>query len=228
MTTKRAITLSATLIVTILGSANPLLLHAEAASSSSTLTTTSASTTSATSKTREQLQQELQQFREKRKTFFAERKQLRCTRATARVDRILKRYGENRDRYLGRYDRVITRLENLMDKLTEKNISTGKLPEYVATLELKQAQFKAQVEAALGSVEGTTDLACGDSEGAFRDQILKGKEEMLKVRTIALDIHKYLLETVLPEIKALRPTVRSSSQSSSQSVTTSSAQANNS
>jgi hypothetical protein len=142
--------------------------------------------------------------------FKSARRAERCGRATARIAKITQRYKDKREHYATRYDRIIERLIQVIAKLNDKGINPGTLPASLQAIKDKQVNFKAQVSTAIAALEATKQFACGDSEGKFREAFLTAKEELLQVRTIALEVKRYIVDNVVSEIKALRDQIANS------------------
>lgn len=160
---------------------------------------------------RQELQQDIEENREQRQEAREESVEQRCSIATTRIDNITARYDDNRLRYVERYDRLTERLENLVSYLNENQpeVDTSTLEAQIAEMRGQSSLFSAEIDAAISELEQSKQFACGESEGAYRNELQEARAELLDAREKAVEINNYFLNTIIPELENIRNSVQS-------------------
>ncbi|MFW5702385.1 MAG: hypothetical protein ACOCXP_00260 [Candidatus Dojkabacteria bacterium] len=156
---------------------------------------------------RQQRIQETQQQAAERQEQRAENLEARCEITTGRINNVTARYSENRLRYTNRYERLITRLENLNNYLNEQGIDSGELTSQIERLKELQVEFDSEIGAAIAHLEDSKQFACGQSEGAFRNELQNARQDLLQGRSSAVEINQYFQNTVVPQLQLIRDSI---------------------
>lgn len=150
-------------------------------------------------------------------------------RITTRINNFTKNEGSDKTVF----GNVYQRLTNIATRLKGDNLDTTTLANDLATLQTKIDKVStnyASFISALQTLTSSTGPTCGQSQGQFATQLASTRTILLTVRQDRLDVRSYILNTIKPDILALRQQLvkqgqtNSSSGSTTTSTTTSAVQ----
>lgn len=134
-----------------------------------------------------------------------------CERATTGINNKINRFNTNREDHITRYTRLITRLEEIAVSLNNKGYDTVDLEEKTAILNDMIEDYIASYDDFVIELDDSTDLACGESDGAFRDALSSIKDSWNDLQQMRQDIRSYYSTEIRGAIKDLREQARSNS-----------------
>lgn len=153
---------------------------------------------------REDLQEDVEQRVEDIQNLWNERVETRCSIVTTRVDSITARYSDNQLRYVNRYNNLIERLDNLVATLNERDVDPLDLPELLTEMQGLVDQFNSEMNETISILNESKELACGESEGAYREKIQEARIALLDARSTGIEINNFFLITISDELEEIK------------------------
>lgn len=130
-----------------------------------------------------------------------------CERIKNRIKKIVERYDLGKERRVNRFKKIIGRLENIIEKLKEGGRDTSKLEEDLENLNGMVEEFDQKYEKYIGALRKTLEYKCGESGGMFRKKMKEARKYRMEVRDKAVEIKRFLLDTVLPHLRKLKNSI---------------------
>lgn len=161
----------------------------------------------AVSDVRQQIEDQQQEMQQKRAEVNSLRTTItadRCNLANQRIATITSRYETNRMEHIRNYQEMVRHFGDVVATLEAKGYDVTKLRTDATTLDEKIRAFGVAYDAWVTQLGVAKQYACGESEGKFKDELLKSRQLALKVRQAAIDIRTFYLNTIKPDIKAVR------------------------
>jgi len=157
---------------------------------------------------REAAQAERQTNVEARKTEMESKKQealaQRCAQIQERVSARFTSFGENNGKRMAVYANMKNRISKFITRLSGEGYDTAKIQADLVVLGTMIQQFETDKQAQMAKLQETHSLACGHSDGEFKGGLTEARTLLTKVHADAMAIRKYMLETVRPDILALK------------------------
>jgi uncharacterized membrane protein len=185
----------------------------------------------ATLQDRQTYKQALQQYRQcKMANFKSENQNLKtqgqqltqehCTLVNQRITTRINNFTKNEGSDKTVFGNVYQRLLNIATRLKGDNLDTTTLTNDLSILKTKIDKVStdyASFISALQALTSSTGPTCGQSQGQFADQLASARTILLTVRQDRLDVRSYILNTIKPDILALRQQLVKQGQTSSAS-----------
>jgi hypothetical protein len=102
------------------------------------------------------------------------------------------------------FGNVYQRLTNLSTRLKGNGLDTSALDEDLATLKTKIEKVSTDYASFVAELKETTNFTCGQSQGQFMGKLGAARGILMTVRQDRLDVKSYILNTIKPDILALR------------------------
>jgi hypothetical protein len=128
----------------------------------------------------------------------------KCARITQNIENRTKGFDENKDRHYEAYKNLKDRMEKFVAKLTEKGYDVTELKADLVVLNSKIQKFADDYAAYQAKLGETKDYACGHSDGDFKAKLQEARVILKTVREDSKDIKNYYLNTIKPDLKAIR------------------------
>ncbi len=160
--------------------------------------------------------EERENAREERKEEREEKKEERCNVVEGRIQNKLSKFQENKENHVERYKHIKEAVTNLVARLKEKGYSTGNLETYLKELDSKIQDMASDYQTFISKLEETKNYTCGASQGDFVAKLNEAKAARIVVFQDAVEIRKYIIETIRPEMKSLREQIKDSKSSENQ------------
>ncbi len=176
-------------------------------------------------KSTEEQENETESEKDERKTREA-RLAAGCEKIETKIAAVLTRHETAKQKHLDNQDRLYTRATELSKKLAAAGYNTAKLDADLATFKGKADLVKSTFAAYSASLTATEAYTCGESEGAFKEQLSASKTEYKAFRDALKDAREYWKAVVKVDIKALKDSRDAASSASPSPTATSSASAN--
>lgn len=129
-----------------------------------------------------------------------------CERVSTRIDRHLERYEERKDDFEERVNRVIERLKSINQKLKDRGCDTSQLEADYQSLGSQFSVWVNEYNAFINLLNESKTLACGESQGAYRDKVNQARNQLRTVREQATEMRNFYGETIRPNIETLKAT----------------------
>jgi len=145
--------------------------------------------------------------KEERETAKEERqeaKEEKCKNVESRIEAKMNKYENGNVSVEDVYKRLKERIRNMVTRLENNGIDASKLEDDLAVLEQKINQVSSSYDTFIAGLEETKTYACGESEGQFRTKLQEAKKLMANVRTGRQETRSFVVNTIIPDIKALR------------------------
>lgn len=149
-----------------------------------------------------------------------------CEKVETKISTILSRHETAKQKHLDNQDRLYTRASELSKKLAAAGYNTAKLDADLSTFKGKVDLVKSTFAAYNASLTATQAYTCGESEGAFKEQLSASKTDYKAFRDALKDARDYWQAVVKVDIKALKDSRDAASSASPSPSATSSAAAN--
>ncbi|MFA6383694.1 MAG: hypothetical protein WCX17_04730 [Parcubacteria group bacterium] len=147
------------------------------------------------------LKAEKEELKNKFKEKFTEEK---CERVQARIENRNGFFKGTYEKHTAVYVNLVDRINKFITKAEEQKINTDTIKAHLAELQTKIDKFKDDYAAYSAKLGETKNYTCGHSEGEFRGVLLESKTLLKQVHADAADIRKYVRETILVDLKALK------------------------
>lgn len=148
------------------------------------------------------------EWKEKRKEAVEEK----CKNMESRIEAQMNKYENGNISVEDVHKNLKERIQNMVTRLENNGIDAGKLKEDLAELEQKIAQTAANYDTFIAGLEATKTYACGESQGQFRTKLQEAKKLMVSVRESRKETRSYIVNTIIPDIKALREQLKAEIQ----------------
>jgi hypothetical protein len=146
-----------------------------------------------------------QQQRQEERTQLKEKSiEERCAMIQERIQNRIGNFDNGNEKHMAVYKNMVDRISKFIEKLSGAGYDTSKVKADLEVLEGMIAQFSADKDARLAKLNETKGFACGHSDGEFKAKLLEARKALQLVHQDAMDIRKYMLNTVRPDIQALK------------------------
>lgn len=137
-----------------------------------------------------------------------ETQEVRCARVTAKVNDLNTKLTSNES--IGkRHQNVIDHLSEIITKVENKSLNSDKLKSDLVILTEKMSSWQAAYTSLKAKVSATKELACGDSDGAYKTSLSEMKAQREVLNTTNTDFWNYVKNTVKTDIASLRDQFKS-------------------
>lgn len=127
-----------------------------------------------------------------------------CSIFGDKVDIKIGNYDLRKTKHQTVYDNLKSRLINLSEKLTAKGYDTSDLKADLVVLDQKIKKFVTDYQAYVDKLKATKQYTCGESKGQYRTAFKDAKTALVAVRKDASDIRSYFVNTIKPDLIAIR------------------------
>lgn len=152
----------------------------------------------------EERQQERMERIEGRQERISQTVENRCELLTGRIENRINRFNTLKDERTERYNNVLDRLAIINEKLQNEGYDTSEVEANWQTMNGLVQNYSVAYQEFIAALEDTKQYACGESEGAFRDELDQAQEELKDVRDIGFEIRSFYINTLKPSVIALR------------------------
>jgi hypothetical protein len=149
----------------------------------------------------DKLKAEKEELKNKFKEKFTEE---RCAKIQARIENRNGFFKGNYEKHTSVYVNLVDRVNKFITKADAVKLDTATIKSHLAVLQDKIEKFKDDYAAYKAKFDETKNYTCGHSEGEFKGALLESKELLKTVHADAADIRKYVRETILVDMKALK------------------------
>jgi hypothetical protein len=146
--------------------------------------------------------------REEVKENTQERIQKRCENVNNLIDNRIKMLEKTHRLRQDQYQDFVTRIEDLISRVKTKGADTSQLETDLETLKTKVANVETEYTALLALVAETKNKDCGNTEGEFKNGLVKSREQLQNVVSASLDVRDYLHTVIKPDLNALRDSLK--------------------
>lgn len=147
--------------------------------------------------------------KEERQEKKEERIEKRCEKIEQRIANRISKYEDRKENDTLIFDKLTTRLDSLIGRLEERGVDAADLKSKVDSMKAMVDDLRELQDAFIAELKKTEDLACGESEGAFKEQLQATKEDLNAVRDKVTEIRNYYRDTVRPAIIDLKGSLHS-------------------
>lgn len=141
---------------------------------------------------------------EKKETLKDEIKSKVCDEITSRINERIKKYEENHDGHVTAYNKLKTRLQELIVKLESESKDVTKLKADLVILDEKIKAYSDSKAAFIQMLKDSQSMACGQSQGAFKEQVGKIQQAHLTMMEKAKDVRTFFSGTIKVDLRALK------------------------
>jgi len=128
----------------------------------------------------------------------------RCNLITTRVDTLVARYDNNKNRHINNYNRIKDRTQTLAARLQSKGYDTKEVGTNLQTLDTYIKNISQDYTKFVSALRESKEMACGQSEGAYRAKLQEARDYLKDVRESALETRNFVQTTLRPSIQELR------------------------
>ncbi|MDP1833727.1 MAG: hypothetical protein U0944_00425 [Candidatus Moranbacteria bacterium] len=133
-----------------------------------------------------------------------ETREQRCARIQERIANGSTDADNRKEKHMSVYGNMVDRISKFITRLADDDYDVSKIQADLAVLEEKIQKFSDDYATQVAKIGDTKNLACGQSDGDFKNGLVEARAMMKNVRADAADIREYMLKTVRPDIQALR------------------------
>ncbi len=153
---------------------------------------------------REGLKENRAELREERKEVQQQRKERNCENIQNRVRTRINRYENKQEQHSNVFGKLVTKGEEISAKFQEKGLNTSALDDSLVTLKEKVKTLVTEHQTFIDELEATEVIACGESEGEFRENLGEARKMSTQIRAQLVEIREYYQVVVRDEILKLR------------------------
>ena len=141
-------------------------------------------------------------------TKTKETQEVRCARITAKVNELNTKLSSNES--IGkRHQAVADHLNEIITKVEGKSLNSDKLKADLLVLTEKLNIWQTAYSTLKTKVSVTKELACGDSDGAYKTSLAEMKTQREALNTANTDFWNFVKNTIKPDIASLREQFKS-------------------
>jgi len=127
-----------------------------------------------------------------------------CQRVGEKIDWHLTRYTEHKDKFVERVNEAIAKLKEINQKLKAKGCDTAKLEADYQSLGTQLQAWVNDYNTFINLLNEAKTLACGQSEGAYKEKVKQARLQIRTVREKGVGIINYYNQTIKPDIEVLK------------------------
>jgi len=140
----------------------------------------------------------------------------RCQRNEDRIDDQINKLQKNQQNRINAYKQITNKFDNLVVNLEGQGYDTLALESAVDNFKLQLESFYAEHERLMSQLQNTRNYACGDSEGQFRGELQKAREQLRIAHQKRLELRRCFVDEVRPLILDIREQMQTRLQSPSE------------
>jgi hypothetical protein len=144
------------------------------------------------------------EMKEERDETKALRKERNCENIEKRVQTRVNRYENKQAQHRNVFGGLSIRTENLVTKFKAEGLDTSKLEAALVVLKEKVGALETEHQTFIDGLKATETIACGESEGKFREKLGEARKMTTEVREGIIEIREHYKNVVRVEILALR------------------------
>jgi len=133
-----------------------------------------------------------------------ERVEMRCELVNKRIDLTIARYESNKEKHIQKYNAIKDKVTGVLNKLEGKEYDVSTVREDLKTLDSMIQDFSSLYRTFIEKLEIAKSYDCGNSDGQFLKALDEARLQLLQVRSKALDIRLFVLETLRPDLSDLK------------------------
>lgn len=141
---------------------------------------------------------------EKKEELKDEIKTKVCDDVTSRINQRIKKYEENHDGHVTAYNKLKNRLQELVTKLEAEGKDVTKLKADLVILEEKIKAYSDAKATFIETLKNSQSMACGESQGAFKEQIGTIQDAHRTMMGKAKDIRTFFSTVIKVDLRALK------------------------
>ena len=171
-----------------------------------------------------------QNLNNQRQTLQGDKQQLnqdRCTIINQRITDRLNNFQSKQNGDSTIFGNAYGRLNNIQTRLKSDNLDTSKLVTDLATLKTKIDKVNSDYANFISGLKDTESFTCGQSQGQFMGKLGAARGILMSVRQDRLDVRGYIVNTIIPDIKALRQQLQKKEGTTNPDAGTTTTPANN-
>ncbi len=128
----------------------------------------------------------------------------RCAKIQERIQNRMGNMEAGKENHMEVYQNMATRVSKFIERLSGEGYDTAKVKADLEILKTKIQKFSTDRAAQMTTLGETKNYACGKTDGEFKGKLAEARTSLQLVHADAMDIRKYMLTTVRPDIQALR------------------------
>lgn len=129
-----------------------------------------------------------------------------CEQVGTRIDFHLERYEERKDDFVQRVERSIVKLKEINSRLKARGCDTTKLEADYQNLGSQLSVWVNDYNTFINLLNESKTLACGESQGAYRDKVNQARNQLRTVREKGIEMRNFYSGTIRPDVEALKAT----------------------
>lgn len=133
-----------------------------------------------------------------------ENKEKRCEAVTSKVTERVEKFDNNRQDNVIKHKRMVDGVKKIVEKLKEKGYDVTKLEADLKELDSKIVTAAKDFEVFITLLRESKSFACGESQGQFTAKMAEAKKQLAVVKQDRMAIREYFVNTIKPDIKAVR------------------------
>lgn len=150
---------------------------------------------------------EREDAKEEREAAREEKVQARCDEIEGRIKDKVAKYEAGQVKRLNVFKSVQSRLNNLVTKVEKKGYDASELKANLETLEQKRETFQNEFEKHVSELKATQTHACGESEGAFKNQLRESRNQLKVAREAHMELRNFFKNEIKGDVAALKSQV---------------------
>ncbi|MCX6806576.1 MAG: hypothetical protein NT135_00415 [Candidatus Berkelbacteria bacterium] len=128
----------------------------------------------------------------------------KCASIQAKIANKITKFDSSKEKHVSAYNNLKDRITKFIKKFDEKGYDTSKIKTDLTTLNGKIDKFTKDYSTYINKLRETQTLACGHSEGQFKDTLVEAKKLLKIVHQDASDIRKYYRTEIRKDMTDLK------------------------
>lgn len=137
-----------------------------------------------------------------------ERKEQICENIQNRISNKLGRFESNKSSHVEKYNELKQKLEEIVASLKDKGFDTSELEAHLAEFDQMIKDYAQSYVTFIEELENSQENVCGQSEGAFKQNMEQSRSYFKIVVEKRREIRKYYAEVIREDIKNIRAQAR--------------------
>ena len=128
----------------------------------------------------------------------------KCARIQERVSERTGKVNDVKEKHMSVYKNMVNRISKFIERLSGQGYDVSKIEADLVVLNEKIQKFSTDYSAQTMKLGETKQFACDRSDDEFKSKLTEVRKMSELVRADAMEIRKYMQETVRVDIQALR------------------------
>lgn len=133
-----------------------------------------------------------------------EKEEVKCEKIKEKINSQLTQFENNQQNRKKAYEQIQNKLNNLVINLKKQGLDTTGLENTLADFKNQLQNFYTEHEELMTQLRATQNYACEESDGQFKGELKKTREQLRIAHRERLELRKQFVEEIRPALLELR------------------------